>query len=55
MLSIILVLRYKNDNFVFFEAKFLKDYKFKTKIVKYNVIFEQKSYILKYNYRSLNA
>jgi hypothetical protein len=36
----------KHD-FVFFEGKYLEDYTLWNPIVKYNVIFELKSYILK--------
>jgi hypothetical protein len=38
----------KHD-FVFFGGEYLRDYTLWNPIVKYNVIFERKSYILKYN------
>ena len=38
----------KHD-FVFFEGEYLKDYTLWNPIVKYNVIFEQKSHIQNYN------
>jgi hypothetical protein len=44
----------KHD-FVFFEGEYLKDCTLWNQIVTNNVIFEQQSYILKHNWRSLIA
>jgi hypothetical protein len=45
----------EKHDFVFFEGEYLKDCTLWNQIVKKNVIFEQKSYILKDNWRSLIA
>jgi hypothetical protein len=45
----------EKHDFVFFEGKYFKDYTLWNPIVKYNVIFEQKSHIQNYNWRSLIA
>ena len=39
----------RKHDFVFFEGKYLKDYTLSNQIVKYNVIFKQKSHIQNYN------
>ena len=43
------VFRMGKYDFVYFEGEYLKGYILWNSIVKYNVIFERKSYILKHN------